>query len=499
MSPGDTVTPRPERRTRALVFDPVMSAAETIMWKVDGDPWLRPVAGSLAILDQPVDFELFERRMRVAVAAIPRLRERVVAGPGPLSPPGWAPDADFDLSHHLRHVAMPRHASLADLLQLVSHLYEDPFDPTRPLWEFVVIDGVDSGGALFWKIHHTISDGEGLVRLSERYMEPQRHAPMPPDVDLDALVRAAVQAAAPVPESSRRAAGLLLEAARRSVAAGWLPVVASRRVVAAATLAALDPARVVEAADGIYATARGVAGQIGGASSPNGSSLWTGRSSRRHLESVRVPLEAARKAGKALGGSINDVFVTGAVNGVLAYHAKRDAPVPHLNFSFVVSQRSGGSVGGNFFTPLRVQVPGDPASAAERFATVRDRMAERRTSSTESNPVANLARLAQVLPASLLRRAGRAQVSGVDFATSNMRGAPFPLYISGARVLYTSTLGPVAGTAFNLTTVSYDGSLDMGLFVDPVAVEDPEGLRSSLEEAYADLLIARPSGRGHRT
>ena len=51
-------------------------------------------------------------------------------------------------------------------------------------------------------------------------------------------------------------------------------------------------------------------------------------------------------------------------------------------------------------------------------------------------------------------------------------------------------MGPVAGTAFNLTTISYNGSLDMGVFVDPDAVEDPAGLRQCLADAYAELLAA---------
>ena len=88
----------------------------------------------------------------------------------------------------------------------------------------------------------------------------------------------------------------------------------------------------------------------------------------------------------------------------------------------------------------------------------------------------------------MLSQVTRAQVAGVDFATSNLRGAPFPLYIGGARVLHNATLGPLTGTPFNLTTLSYDGSLDMGLLVDPVAVQDPGELRSCLQDAFTELV-----------
>ena len=87
-----------------------------------------------------------------------------------------------------------------------------------------------------------------------------------------------------------------------------------------------------------------------------------------------------------------------------------------------------------------------------------------------------------------MTRVARSQVTKMDFATSNLRGAKIPLYVAGAQVLCNVTMGPVAGTAFNMTTISYNGSLDIGVFIDPAAVEDPDDLRACFEEAYADLI-----------
>ena len=69
---------------RALDFEPAMSAAETVMWKISNDPLLRPIAGTLAVVDRPIDTDRFRRRVRNAVAAIARLRERVATGIGPV-------------------------------------------------------------------------------------------------------------------------------------------------------------------------------------------------------------------------------------------------------------------------------------------------------------------------------------------------------------------------------------------------------------------------------
>jgi hypothetical protein len=95
-----------------------------------------------------------------------------------------------------------------------------------------------------------------------------------------------------------------------------------------------------------------------------------------------------------------------------------------------------------------------------------------------------------VLPTSVLVRLARQQAETVDFATSNLRGAPFDLYVAGARIAANYPIGPVAGTAWNLTTLSYAGSLDVGLNIDTGAVDDAEMLRECLVDAYDRLLEA---------
>ena len=98
-----------------------------------------------------------------------------------------------------------------------------------------------------------------------------------------------------------------------------------------------------------------------------------------------------------------------------------------------------------------------------------------------------LAGLANLMPTSVLTQVARSQAARLDFATSNLRGAPIPTYVSGALVERMVIMGPVAGTAMNITTMSYAGDLHIGLFIDPVAVDDPDDLRSCIEAAYEKL------------
>ena len=84
-----------------------MSDAEALMWNVEKDPWLNPSGASVSVVDRPIDFERFRSRIAYGAAMVPRLRDRVVPGLGRLSPPEWAPDPEFDLDYHVRHIALP--------------------------------------------------------------------------------------------------------------------------------------------------------------------------------------------------------------------------------------------------------------------------------------------------------------------------------------------------------------------------------------------------------
>ena len=76
----------------------------------------------------------------------------------------------------------------------------------------------------------------------------------------------------------------------------------------------------------------------------------------------------------------------------------------------------------------------------------------------------------------------------MDFATSNLRSSKRKFYMSGGRVDEAYPFGPLAGTAFNITAISYAGQFAIGLFMDPVAIDDVTGLRDHVEAAYTELI-----------
>jgi diacylglycerol O-acyltransferase / wax synthase len=485
---------------RGVTFQRRMSDFEALMWNVEKDPWLNPSGGVVVVCDRPPDVEDFRKRIAHATAVIPRLRERVVPGLGRLSPPSWAPDPEFDLDNHLRHVALPAPGTLRQLYDLAARLMQDPFDRTRPLWLFVIVDGLEGGrGAMFAKLHHTIADGIAALRLAELYLTLERDAPPPPDVDVDRLVRESVDQDR---AASSGAGGLGGVGASALATAGHLwrrQLGQARRVAGEVVLWGADPRRPLDLAARAAATIGDMRSQLGqGDGAPAGSPLWRRRSRHRHFDVIRMPLDAVRESAKALGGTVNDVFVTGSVLGAVRFHEHRDTPLEALNISFVVNTREGGA-DTNAFTPRRVRVPAGPMTVEERFAAAREILAAGRRGARGGGPMGSVAGLANLLPTSMVTGVARAQTAHMDFATSNLRGAPIPTYVSGARVLWTGTLGPVAGTAFNLTAMSYDGSFDIGIHADPVAVGDCDDLRRCLGAGFEELLAAggRPLAVDH--
>ena len=474
---------------QGVTFQRRMSDFEALMWNVEKDPWLNPSGGVVVVCDRPPDVDDYRRRIAHAVAEIPRLRERVVPGVGRLSPPRWAPDPEFDLDNHLRHVALPAPGTLRQLYDLAARLMQDPFDRTRPLWLFVIVDGLEAGrGAMFAKLHHTIADGYAALRLAELYLTLERDAPPPPDVDLECVVRQSVDEDRAASQSGGGLGASAVATARHL----WRHQFGrARRVAGEIFLWGADPRRPVDLAARAVATIGQVQSQLGSSGgSPEGSPLWRGRSRHRHFDVIRVPLDSMRASAKALGGTVNDAFVTGAVLGAVRYHERRETPLEALNISFVVSTRGTGGTGTNAVAPTRVQVPAGPMKVEERFAAIRALMAVGRQGAHTGGAMGSVAGLANLLPTSLVTGVARSQTAHMDFATSNIRGAPVPTYVSGARILWTGTLGPVAGTAFNLTAMSYDDSFDMGLHVDPVAVGDCDELRRCIEAGFRELLAA---------
>ena len=455
-------------------FDRKMSDAEGLMWRLEKDPHLSSTFAAVTVLDRHPDFDRLLARMERAVLGVERLGQRVQPAPVNLTAPMWVDDSNFDLRYHVRHLALPKPGTMRQLLDLASLIACDPFDRTRPLWQFVIVDGLRGGkSALIQKLHHTITDGEGSVKLSLQFLDFERDAPGPPPLDPP-------QDTAREPAATDSSSDVL-----RDLLAGSLrmPLGLLRQIKDLLS----DPTGIPGAGSAAADTVRGVMSQLSDTEQAR-SPLWVGRSLKRRMEVLQAPFDETRAAAKRLGGTLNTAFLTAAAEAAGRYHERMGSPVEELRASMAISTRSEGS-GSNAFSLARMLVPTGDMPIAERFNWIQAAAGAAR----ESNATASLETLAAVastLPTSLITRLARQQSQTIDFATSNVRGAPVPLYVAGAQVLQNYAVGPLAGVAFNLTLLSYNHSLDMGVNIDTAAVTEPELLRECLEKAFGDLISA---------
>nr|WHV03890.1 putative wax ester synthase/acyl-CoA:diacylglycerol acyltransferase [uncultured bacterium] len=461
-------------RDRPMQFERHMSDNEALMWNLEKDPALSSWFASITVLDQVPSIDRLRARLDVAVREIPRLRQRVVPSVGRMSPPMWADDPQFDLDYHIRRMAVPAPGGDRQLYDLASALLLDPFERTRPLWQFVVIEGLSGGrGVIFQKMHHTITDGEGGVRLAEKFVDLERDVADPvasvtpfPDPPIEDFGESAREV---VGHNLRRLGGVA-ERVTRSVVTNPVGTIGGVGQVVGELRKALFPSS--------------------DPASRVGSPLWTERSLKRWYGTIQVPFDQARGAAKALGGSVNDFFVAGALAGAGAYHRDHGAVPNALRVAMPVSTRRGGTAGGNNFSLTTTDLAA-PSEVEMAFSVVRDGLASAK-SGNSVDILGSLSMIINLLPTSVVAGFAKDTAATVDFTVSNVRGAPIDIFMAGAKVEAVFPMGPISGTGFNLTMLSYNGSMDMGMVVDAGAIAHPEDLRDDIAAAY-DALIAAGS------
>ena len=79
------------------------------------------------------------------------------------------------------------------------------------------------------------------------------------------------------------------------------------------------------------------------------------------------------------------------------------------------------------------------------------------------------------------------QIMNANLFVSNLKGSETPIYIAGARI---ETMYPfsivTAGMGINISCISYDGHMDIGIIVDPDLVPGYTEISDYLASALID-------------
>ncbi len=428
--------------------------------------------------------DLVQQRLPV----LPPLTWRLAPVPLGVDYPYWVRDEALDLEFHVREIALPAPGSDVQLASQVARLHSRALDRARPLWELYVVSGLPDGRvALYSKVHHALIDGVSGAEVIGMLLDLSPEvAPTPDDVpeQLDphpgglSLLGRGVYGVARHPFRRLSAVPRTLAHLDESTFAALPGVAAVGRVAGTIDrLVRQDSTRVVRPALPAPST------PLNGKVSPHRSFAFG------QLDLGRV------KAVKAAHGvTVNDVVVALCAGAVRRWLLERDAlPDTPLVAQVPVSVRTPDQsmTYGNRVLMLGAALHTEVADPVERLQQTSADLQVMKTRH-KALPADLLTDVNHFIPPALFSRAARLMLSlgaqGVvrptwNLVVSNVPGAQFDLYCAGAKLLATYPVSAVSdGLGLNITVMSYNGHLDVGILGDRGLVPDVEQLLAWMQE-----------------
>ena len=438
-----------------------LNPTDATLWEIQRDPELRTTIVALAVLGRPPSPEELTASVNHAVELIPRLRQRVVEGPLGLGRPHWEA-CDPVLDFHVRREQADRNGGRQSVLDICGVLASEGFDPNRPLWEMVLVEGWDEQrAALILKVSHTLTDGLGGVGLLEAFGGDSQDR----------------TDGSETPQGGNPLLGAI----------GQLLSLEARAATAAFTTS-IHPVRSFRQAVGATESAARLIKPSG----PPLSSLTTGRGTTRWTGVTELPIERLRASAHRGGGTINDAFIAIGLRALADYHRSFGADDSAFRVTMPISFREASDPsGGNQWTParlvLRADLDGHPYTDMARH--------QQRLQAARDEPAVgfsqNMAAALHELPSSLTIGIVAGMAKGSDLVTTNIPGLTKPLQIAGVEVQRLYPFAPATGAAVNIGLMSHLDHVCVGFTVDTEAITDPERLVACFESQAADFLRRR--------
>ena len=430
-------------------------------------------AGPLRTHEGGVDVEAIRRATEGVLHRIPRYRQKLHWIPFDRHAV-WVDDPRFQLDFHLRHTALPRPGSDAQLKRLCARIMAQPLDRSRPLWETWVVEGLEGGArfALVTKIHHCMIDGSSGMDLTHILLSPSADAPPPPEVP-DFVPRPAPSRAQLLRDEAARRLALPLHAVR--AARDFAQQTADlRHELEVRGRALLQLART-----GTRADASPFNGKVG---------------PHRRFDWLDVPLDGLKAMRRSLGCTINDLVLTAVTGAVREYLLYRGVHPERISFrvSAPVSVRSDAERGrlGNRVSSWIVPLPIAEADPRRQLESIL-RQTQELKQSRQALGVEMMMGVAEWTPSILLSLGARAMSGPVNTIVTNVPGPQIPLYLQGARLRALYPQAPLLdGMGLAVGLVSYDGRVHWGIVSDPDLVPDADVFTGLVAKALRALAEA---------
>jgi diacylglycerol O-acyltransferase / wax synthase len=397
---------------------------------------------------------------------------------GRLARLGWEPAERFDIADHVHQAALPAPGGDRELFEWTGEFFSHPLDRTKPLWELVLIEGLEGGRwALASKLHHCLVDGVGSAGMMDVTMSrsPERAAPV---VEAPLI--------APNGEPSRHRVDPVVQAATAGAHAG-----------SAVVHAGLHPRNALERSRSLASllVREGVSGAAR-------TSLNVPIGQDRRFALVRVPLADLKEIGRRLGATVNDVALAACASGLRRLLIERDEQLPARGLRAMVpvnvrdaSDRSGS---GNRVSSVFVELPVAEPLAEVRLRRIHEATSQLAASQAATGPTAllDLAGLAPpvVVRAALARTAFSTRLFSITI--TNVPGPRETLYTFGAPLREVHPIVPLAAEhAVGIAIFSYDGLVTLGINADARSMHDLDVLVQGIEHGIDELRppVKRPA------
>ena len=446
--------------------------------------------GSVGIYDPstaPGGFVRFKDILRHVESRLHKarsFRQKLVRVPFDLDHPYWVEDGDFDIEFHVRHIALPKPGDWRQLCIQVARLHARPLDLGKPLWEFIIVEGLDNIPgippgcfALVAKVHHAAIDGMSGVELSSAVH------------DTEALPVSDAPAVAWKADNDPATAELLFRTWVNSVRQPvrfaetlWRSVPGMARLGKELLGGDLSLANAKPAPKTIFNTKVGP---------------------HRVFDAMGMPMANVRAIKSAVeGATVNDAILTIIGGGLRHYLQGRDElPVESMTCMAPISVRADGEkeAMGNLVSAMTVPLGTHIADPIARLKFVHKQTLNSKAL-TNAVGARTLTDYSQLLPAALAgvgtrlyTRLGIANMHSPVFncVATNVPGPRVPLYFAGAKMVKMMGTGPVFdGMGLINTIYSYADEIAISFTSDRAMMPDPDKYAAALRKSYEELFAA---------
>nr|WHV03924.1 putative wax ester synthase/acyl-CoA:diacylglycerol acyltransferase [uncultured bacterium] len=414
----------------------------------------------------------------------PLFKRKLYRLPFDMDHPYWVEDEHFDVEAHFSHSRLPEPGDWRQLCIQVARYHSKPMDMNRPLWDMLVIEGLDrikgfakGSYAIANRIHHAAIDGASGAQFFLAMSDiDAKGTPAVPDPQTEWDI-------GDVPSPTEYTQRALSSTATSPVKMINALMKFAPALVDAAQKSFKD--RSEEKVEGMPDT------RFNGSVSPH-----------KMFDAVTFALDdfkAIRK--KVEGATINDV-VLATVGGALRKYLIKHKELPKqslIGWAPVNARTREGEdeSPGNNISAMTVEIGSDVADPLKRLEVVRD--LTRESKAAKSGLSARLMTdLSKHIPGATM--AGVARImTNERFAPkmsnvfiSNVPGPQFPLYMNGAKCTHQFALAPLGnGMGLFVATPSYNGQMSFNVTSDRKMMPDIDFFIQCIEKSFNELRVAK--------